>query len=58
MHRVVDMEPQEVLMEIYLPYTQENEFVKEFKQARRREDDIAIVTAGPQPGNFVQLSDS
>lgn len=49
------MKPHEVLYEIYIPTTQENEFVKQFKQARRREDDIAIVTAGTQSVNCYSL---
>ncbi|GMH39295.1 hypothetical protein BSKO_07193 [Bryopsis sp. KO-2023] len=45
-YRKVDMQPHEILYEVFILYTKEHEFVKEFKQARRREDDIAIVTAG------------
>lgn len=45
-NRKVDLESHEILREIFIPATKEDEFVKEFKQARRREDDIAIVTAG------------
>lgn len=29
-----------------MPFTRPNEYVKEFKQAHRRDDDIAIVNAG------------
>jgi hypothetical protein len=40
------MTPEEVLLRIAIPYTRPNEFVKEFKQSPRRDDDIAIVNAG------------
>lgn len=42
----MDLEPHEVVREIFIPASETGEFVKEFKQAHRREDDIAIVTAG------------
>lgn len=32
--------------QVFIPFTRENEYVKEFKQSPRREDDIAIVNAG------------
>lgn len=32
--------------QIFVPYTAEHEYIKEFKQAHRRDDDIAIVNAG------------
>ncbi|XP_045109509.1 xanthine dehydrogenase/oxidase-like isoform X2 [Portunus trituberculatus] len=38
--------PQEVLININIPFTQQNEYFFGYKQARRREDDIAIVNAG------------
>ncbi len=41
--RQVDMKPGEVLTSIFIPYTQEQQFVEAYKQSRRREDDIAIV---------------
>lgn len=31
---------------MFIPFTQQYEYVKEFKQAPRRDDDIAIVNAG------------
>lgn len=40
------MHADEVLTAVRLPLTRRNEFVHEFKQAHRREDDIAIVNAG------------
>ncbi|KAI9895988.1 hypothetical protein PsorP6_019252 [Peronosclerospora sorghi] len=42
----VIMEPDEVITSVYVPYTTEWEYILPFKQARRREDDISIVTAG------------
>eukprot|EP00899_Mesostigma_viride_P019651 jgi/Mesvir1/27688/Mv07407-RA.1 len=45
-YRKVDLRPGEVLVSVTLPFTRDYEYVKEFKQARRREDDIAIVNAG------------
>ncbi|KAL6770287.1 XDH1 [Auxenochlorella protothecoides x Auxenochlorella symbiontica] len=45
-YRTVDMQPHEVLVKIFVPYTAEHEYIKEFKQAHRRDDDIAIVNAG------------
>lgn len=44
-YRVVDLKPGEVLVDIYIPFTENWEFVIPLKQARRREDDISIVTA-------------
>ena len=37
--------PEEILREIETPLTRRGEYVREFKQSHRREDDIAIVTA-------------
>lgn len=45
-YRVVDLNPTEFLEFIEIPVTQPFEYVKPFKQARRREDDISIVTSG------------
>lgn len=45
-YRRVDLQPQEVLTSILIPLCGEWEFVVPLKQARRREDDISIVTAG------------
>lgn len=35
----------EILLSIFIPFTTEYQFVQAYKQARRREDDIAIVNA-------------
>ncbi|KAG9449498.1 hypothetical protein H6P81_009463 [Aristolochia fimbriata] len=45
-YRKVDLSKNEILLSIFFPWTRHFEFVKEFKQAHRREDDIAIVNAG------------
>lgn len=45
-YRKVDMTPTEVIVEVIVPLTGEDEYSASFKQARRREDDIAIVTSG------------
>ncbi|KAG8653082.1 xanthine dehydrogenase 1 isoform X4 [Manihot esculenta] len=45
-YRKVDLASDEVLLSIFLPWTRPFEYVKEFKQAHRRDDDIAIVNAG------------
>ncbi|KAK3284518.1 xylitol dehydrogenase [Cymbomonas tetramitiformis] len=45
-YRKVDLRPAEVLVQILVPFMRELEYVREFKQAHRREDDIAIVNAG------------
>jgi xanthine dehydrogenase iron-sulfur cluster and FAD-binding subunit A len=44
--RQVDMAPWELLLSVRIPFTGPTEFAKEFKQAPRRDDDIAIVNAG------------
>ncbi|KAE8998027.1 Xanthine dehydrogenase [Phytophthora fragariae] len=45
-YRKVGMEQDEVITGVYVPYTKKWEYMLPFKQARRREDDISIVTAG------------
>jgi xanthine dehydrogenase/oxidase len=45
-YRKVDMKPNEILESVFIPATKSNEYVLPFKQARRREDDISIVTSG------------
>ena len=45
-YRKVDLAHNEILLAIFLPWTWLFEFVKEFKQAHRRDNDIAIVKAG------------
>ncbi|CAH8353203.1 unnamed protein product [Eruca vesicaria subsp. sativa] len=45
-YRKVDMESNEILLSVFLPWTRPLEYVKEFKQSHRRDDDIAIVNGG------------
>ncbi|KAL8465182.1 hypothetical protein ACS0TY_034614 [Phlomoides rotata] len=45
-YRKVDLASNEILISVFLPWNSPYEFVKEFKQAHRRDDDIAIVNAG------------
>ncbi len=45
-YRKVDLKPHEVLASVFIPFNEQHEYVKEFKQAHRRDDDIAIVNAG------------
>ena len=45
-YRKVALEPHEVLLRVSIPFQNKNEYVHEFKQAHRRDDDIAIVNAG------------
>ena len=45
-YRRVDMQPTEILQNIFIPYTSTFEYVIPLKQAKRREDDISIVTSG------------
>lgn len=47
-YRKTAVKPDEVLVSVKLPYTQQDEFFYGYKQANRREDDIAIVNAGIQ----------
>ncbi|GAX80308.1 hypothetical protein CEUSTIGMA_g7746.t1 [Chlamydomonas eustigma] len=42
-YRQVDLKPEELLYKVLIPFTKAYEYVKEFKQSPRREDDIAIV---------------
>eukprot|EP01107_Rhizomastix_libera_P015657 TRINITY_DN6011_c0_g1_i1.p1 TRINITY_DN6011_c0_g1~~TRINITY_DN6011_c0_g1_i1.p1 ORF type:complete len:1367 (+),score=357.63 TRINITY_DN6011_c0_g1_i1:595-4101(+) len=44
-YRRTALKPDEVLLSISFPFTKELEFVQVYKQSRRREDDISIVSA-------------
>jgi xanthine dehydrogenase/oxidase len=37
--------PEEVIVSIHIPVTRPNEYVRAYKQSRRRDDDIAIESA-------------
>ncbi|KAK6012109.1 CO dehydrogenase flavoprotein [Ostertagia ostertagi] len=43
-YRKADVEADEVVKAVIVPLTKENQFFRVYKQAQRREDDIAIVT--------------
>ncbi|XP_041043265.1 xanthine dehydrogenase/oxidase [Carcharodon carcharias] len=45
-YRKTVLKPQEILLSIEIPYTKKGEYFSAFKQAQRREDDIAIVNCG------------
>lgn len=45
-YRKVALEAHEVLLRVSIPFNAQHEYVREFKQAHRRDDDIAIVNAG------------
>ncbi|KAI0235297.1 Xanthine dehydrogenase/oxidase [Lamellibrachia satsuma] len=45
-YRKTLVKPDEVLLNILIPFTRQNEYFYGYKQAHRREDDIAIVNAG------------
>ncbi|XP_062598165.1 xanthine dehydrogenase/oxidase-like, partial [Saccostrea cucullata] len=47
-YRKTAVKPEEVLVSVKLPFMQQNEYFFGYKQANRREDDIAIVNAGIQ----------
>jgi xanthine dehydrogenase/oxidase len=47
------MAPWELLLSVRIPFTGATEFTKEFKQAPRRDDDIAIVNAGASMPAFL-----
>ncbi|XP_033106657.1 xanthine dehydrogenase/oxidase-like [Anneissia japonica] len=44
-YRTNSMKPNEILISVTVPYTNKSEHFKAFKQAHRRDDDIAIVNA-------------
>ncbi|KAM4693535.1 xanthine dehydrogenase/oxidase isoform 2-T2 [Discoglossus pictus] len=60
-YRKTVLRPQEILLSIEIPYTKKWEYFSAFKQASRREDDIAIVTCGmkvqfkPQTSQIVDI---
>lgn len=61
-YRKIDLAKNEILLSVILPWTRHSEFVKEFKQAHRREDDIALVNGGmrvflEQDGKNCKISD-
>uniref|UniRef100_A0A8B9QN24 Xanthine dehydrogenase/oxidase n=1 Tax=Apteryx owenii TaxID=8824 RepID=A0A8B9QN24_APTOW len=45
-YRKTILKPEEILLSVEIPYSRKGEYFSAFKQASRREDDIAIVTCG------------
>ncbi|XP_055492323.1 LOW QUALITY PROTEIN: xanthine dehydrogenase/oxidase-like [Leucoraja erinacea] len=45
-YRKTAVSPQEVLLAVEIPFTRKGEYCSAYKQAQRREDDIAIVNGG------------
>ncbi|KAI0235303.1 Xanthine dehydrogenase/oxidase [Lamellibrachia satsuma] len=45
-YRKTLVKPDEVLLNILIPFTRQNEYICGYKQSQRREDDMAIVNAG------------
>lgn len=45
-YRKTALNPAEVVLKVVIPFTTENEFVRAYKQAKRKDDDIAIANAG------------
>lgn len=44
-YRKTTLKPSEVLVSVFVPFTRQGEYTRAFKQAKRRDDDIAIVNA-------------
>ncbi|KAJ2950078.1 hypothetical protein O0L34_g11418 [Tuta absoluta] len=44
-YRKTDVKEDEVVISVEIPFTERTQFVKAYKQARRKDDDISIVTA-------------
>lgn len=44
-YRRIGLEDDEVVLSVNIPFTESKQFIKAYKQARRRDDDISIVTA-------------
>ena len=61
-YRKIDMASNEVLISIVVPFSRPNEYMTPFKQAKRRDDDISIVTSGmrvllnPQDQTVLEVS--
>lgn len=45
-YRQTDLKPDEIILGFFVPFTQAGEISEGYKVSRRRDDDIAIVTAG------------
>ncbi|GJU77033.1 xanthine dehydrogenase 1-like protein [Tanacetum coccineum] len=52
-YRKVDLGSNEILLSVMLPWTRQFEYVKEFKQAHRRDDDIALVNGAVKTKDYI-----
>jgi xanthine dehydrogenase/oxidase len=43
-YRTIVLQPTDVIITVHIPFTREHEYVTAYKQARRKDDDIAIVS--------------
>jgi xanthine dehydrogenase/oxidase len=61
-YRKVDLKDDEVVQSVEIPFTAMNEYTQSYKQAKRREDDISIVSScfrialTPTPGSDVTVA--
>ena len=44
-YRKTALSPSEIVVSLFVPFTRKGEYTRSFKQAKRRDDDIAIVNA-------------
>lgn len=44
-YRRVDLKPDEIVISLHIPFSKQNEYIQAYSQAKRRDDDIAIVNA-------------
>jgi len=45
-YRKTALQPSEIVVSIFVPFTRETEYIRAYKQSKRKDDDIAIVNAG------------
>ncbi|RKP35355.1 hypothetical protein BJ085DRAFT_41134 [Dimargaris cristalligena] len=45
-YRKTALQPHEVLTQVFIPHSQPGQYIRAYKQAKRKDDDIAIVNAG------------
>jgi xanthine dehydrogenase/oxidase len=53
-YRKTKLHPSDVVLSIFIPFTQPSEYIMSYKQSKRREDDLAIVSAA----YYVDVKDS
>lgn len=44
-YRTTVLEPTDVIVSVFVPFTRQHEYVIAYKQSRRKDDDIAITSA-------------